>query len=93
MLLQDLLGPRERARHAARRRRQLELGAQQKQHLAPLDRHALRHAQNQLVAARRRNEGKRNAGVAAGRLDDQRARLELAGLFKRIDHRRRRCGL
>ena len=54
--------------------RQLELGAEQRQHLAPLDRHRLRHGQDQPVAARRGDEGERDAGVAGGRLDQRRRR-------------------
>ncbi len=40
----------------------------------------------QLVAARRADEGQGDAGVAAGRLQDDRVRLDLAGLLGGVDH-------
>ena len=49
--------------------RQHELGAEERQHLAALDRHGLRHDQDQPIAARGRDEGERDAGIAGGRLD------------------------
>jgi hypothetical protein len=52
------------------------LGAQDQQHLAPLQRHALGHDQDQLVALGGGHEGQRDAGVAAGRLDDHAAGLQ-----------------
>ena len=39
-----------RAAHALLRRGEFELGAEQQQHLAPFDRHAFRHDEDQLVA-------------------------------------------
>ncbi len=74
--------------HALRGGRENQFGAKQSQHLAAFDRHRFGHHQNQPIAARRRDEGERNAGVARRRLDqntapgrDQALRLE------RIDHR------
>ena len=46
--------------------------AEQRQHLAALDRHRLRHDQDQLVAARRGDERERDACIAGGRLDQRR---------------------
>ena len=50
--------------------RQDELGAEGLEQPAPLHAHALGHGHVQLVAARRADEGQADAGVAAGRLDD-----------------------
>ena len=67
---------------------QHQLGAEQLQHLAPLDRHRLRHHQDQPVAARRRDEGERDAGIARGRLDQRvDARADPAARLERVDHR------
>ena len=83
----DLLGGRHGARHAARRRREHDLGAQQRQHLAPLDRHAFRHGQDQAIAARRADERQRDPGVAGRGLDQRRARADPPLLFGREHHR------
>jgi hypothetical protein len=64
------------AGHALGGRREHDLGAEQRQHLAALDRHALRHGQDQAIAARGADEGQRDAGVAGGRLDQHGAGLE-----------------
>ena len=62
----------------------------QRQHLAPLDRHRFRHGEDQLVAARGRHEGKADAGVARGRLDQRRlARLDAAVILHVDDHAER----
>ena len=73
--------------------RQHQFGAEQRQHLAPLDRHRFRHDQDQLVAARRRHEGERDAGVARGRLDQHAlAGRDLARPPPARRSWRRRCG-
>src|SRR5450631_118276 len=80
-LLQELLGAGDRAGDALLARRELEPGAQEAQHLAPLDRHRIGHGADHLVAARGVHEGKAAAGMARGRLDDGAdARLDLARL-------------
>ena len=56
------------------------------QHLAPLDRHRFRHGQDQPVAARGADEGESDAGIARGRLDQDRARPEPALGLHRLDH-------
>jgi hypothetical protein len=85
-LAQELLGATDRALHALRARRQLELRAEEGEHLAPLHRHRLRHDQDQAVAAGGGDEGQRDAGIARGRLDQRAAGLESAGGFQRVDH-------
>ena len=87
-LLQQLLGAGDRAGDALLARRELEPGAQEAQHLAPLDRHRIGHGADHLVAARGGHEGKADAGIARGRLDDGAdAGLDLARLLGGIDHR------
>ncbi len=84
----DFVGFGDRALHALRGRGEDQLGAEQGQHLAAFGRHRFRHHQYQLVAAGRRHEGQRNAGVA-GRRFDQNAMpgRNLALRLERIDHR------
>ena len=68
--------------------REHQFGAEQRQHLAALDRHRFRHDQDELVAARRRDERQRDAGVAGGRLDQNSASgRDLALRLERVDHR------
>jgi len=50
----------DRAGHALGGRGEVDLGAQQQQHLAAFQRHAFRHGQDQPVAARGGDEGDRN---------------------------------
>ena len=83
-----LLGPADGALHALGARGQDQVRAEGGQHPAPLDAHGLGHGQGQLVAARRAHEGQRDAGVAAGRLDDLDAGLEHAALLGVPDHGR-----
>ena len=83
----QLFGPLDRARHALRAGRQHQLGAVSAQQRAPLLAHRLGHVEHELVAARRGDEGQGDARVAAGRLDDGHARLELAVALGGVDHR------
>ena len=85
--LDDLLGPGDGAAHALRRRGQLELGAEQQQHLAAFDRHAVRHRQDQPIALGGADKGERDPGIARGRLDQHGAGLDAAGGLGRLDHR------
>src|SRR5262249_48005891 len=85
-VLQDLVGFGEGAAYAFRGRRQHQLGAQYRQHLAPFDRHGLRHDENAAIAALSRHESEGDAGVAARRFDNDAAGLEFAGLLQRVDH-------
>jgi hypothetical protein len=84
---QDLLGPGDRALHPLLRRSQLQLRAEQLEHLAPLDRHALGHAQDQAVALGGGDEGQGDARVARGRLDQGGAGLQPALRLELLDHR------
>ena len=91
----DLLGLGDGARHALGALGEDQLGAEGAQHAAPLERHGLGHGQDERVAARRGHEGQRDAGVAAGRLDDghvARAGLEDARPARRPRSSPRRCG-
>ncbi len=57
------------ALHAFGPRRQDNLGAESQQDHAALQRHGLRHDQNQTVPARSRGKSNADPGVAAGRLN------------------------
>ena len=65
-LVAHFLGQVARAFHAARLRREHDLGAERAHRLAPLDRQVLGHDQHHAVAAHRRRHRERDAGVAAG---------------------------
>ena len=82
----QLLGLGDGALHALRAGREDELGAEEGQHLAALDRHGFRHDEDQAVAARGGHEGEGDAGIARGRLDQGAAGLEGAGRLQRVDH-------
>jgi len=87
-MLDQLLGLGDGALHAFRAFGQVQFGAQQLQHLAPLDRHGFGHGQDQAIALGRGDEGQRNAGVARSGLDQRAdARLDLARGLQRLDHR------
>jgi hypothetical protein len=60
----QFLGLGDRALHALRAFRQHQFGAEQRQHLAALDRHRLGHGEDQLVALGCGREGERDAGIA-----------------------------
>src|SRR6185369_6578897 len=85
----DLLRPGDRALHSLLARGQLELGAISEHQPAPLDAHAVGHDQDQAIALHRRDHREANAGIAAGRLDDRSAGLELAAALGVLDHRKR----
>ena len=53
---------------------------------AALNAHGVRHGEDQPVTFDCRNEGKADAGIAAGRLDDQCSRRNFSGFFRRFDH-------
>ena len=85
--LDQLLGALHGAAHALGALGQHQFGAEQPQHLAPLHRHRLRHDEDQAIAARRRDEGERDAGIARGRLDQRGdAGVDAAGFLQRVDH-------
>jgi hypothetical protein len=66
-----------------------DLRAEEAHQLAPLDAERLRHRQHAGIALGRADHGEADAGVAARRLDHRLARLQLAGLLARLDHRKR----
>ena len=84
----DLFGLRDSALHPQCALGQNQVRAESLEHLAALDRHRLRHGQRKPVAARRGDEGERDAGVAAGRLDQFDAGLEQTPLLGVPDHGR-----
>ncbi len=61
-------------------------GAVGQHQAAALDRHAVGHDQDDLVALDGRHHGQADAGVARGRLDDGAAGLERAGALGVFDH-------
>ena len=67
---------------------QHQLGAVGDQELAALEAHRLGHGQGERNSARGGDKGQRDAGIAAGRLDDLLAGPEQAALFGVPDHRR-----
>ncbi len=77
--LRQLFRSRDCSRHTARARRQFQFGAEVSKNLPALDRHRLRHDENEPVAARCRDESQTDARVARGRLDENGlARLDAA---------------
>ena len=85
-----LLGQVACVLHAARARREDELGAEGLHGLRALDRQVLRHDQHHAVAADRRRHRQRDAGVAARGLDQRVAGADVATLLGAADHRQRR---
>ena len=87
--LVQLVRLRDRALHAVLAGREHELRAVGRRELATLDRHRVGHREDELVALHRGDEREADAGVAARRLDERAARLQDAGLLRRLDHRER----
>ena len=77
----------DRTGHALGALRQHQLGAVGLHQHPPLDRHGLRHDDDDPIALCRGDGGKADARVAAGRLDDGRAGLELPARLRVGDHR------
>ena len=78
-----LLGRVARELHAALLRRQHEARRRTRHRLAPLHRQVLGHHQHHAIAAHRRHHRERDAGVAAGRLDQRVARLDVGRAARR----------
>jgi hypothetical protein len=66
---------------------QLDLGAEQRQHLAPLDRHAVRHGEDEVIALGGADKSEADAGIPRGGLDQHRRRLKAPVALRRLDHR------
>ena len=71
MVGRDLPGPRDRLVGATGGRREDDLGTVHPEDLRAFDGDVLRHHADQPVAAELRHHGQRDAGVAAGRLQDR----------------------
>ena len=76
-----------RPAHPLRGRRQHQFGAEQRKHLSALDRHRVRHDQNEPIAAGGGDKRQRDSGIARGRLDQHRVGADPARGLQRIDHR------
>jgi hypothetical protein len=63
-----------------------DLGAEQTEQHATLDRHRLGHGEDAAVTAGGGDEGEGDAGIAGGRLDDDTARLEATVALGGVDH-------
>ena len=85
-LLRKLICLRDRAGHTLCALGQNQLRAVGLEHIAALDGHGLGHGEDDAVAAGRRDSRQTDAGVAGGRLDDDRARLEQALCLCVVDH-------
>ena len=91
-ILDQLLGLGDGALHALLGRRQHDLGPERLEQPPPFQAHALGHGHDQLVAARGTGERQADAGVAAGRLDDDRVLVDLARRARPRRSSPRRCG-
>ncbi|MNC89143.1 hypothetical protein D3C83_50430 [compost metagenome] len=58
--------------------------------MAPFERQVLRHDQNHAISHQRRAHRERDSGIAAGRLDERVAGLDIAALLRPLDHGERR---
>ena len=76
----------DRAGHALCAVGEHQLSAVGLEHITALNAHCLGHGQDDAVAFGCRDSRKADAGVAAGRLDDGRARLERATFLGLCDH-------
>jgi hypothetical protein len=74
VLVRDLFGPFDGARHLSFRWRQYHLRTHQLEQCAPLERHALGHGQDASIALAAANQRQTHPGVAARRLDHHAAR-------------------
>ncbi len=81
------LGDVARRLHPAGLGRENDFGAERGHRLPPLQRQVLGHDENHLVPAQRGRHRERDAGVAAGRLDQSVAALDVSALLGLDDHR------
>ena len=89
VLFDQFLRPGDGTLHSLLARRQVERRSISQHQATPLDRHAVRHHQNQLVALDGRHHRQADASVAGGRLDDGGTRLQLPAGLGRFDHGQR----
>ena len=82
----DFFGLLNRALHAFRAFREDQIRTQRFQQLTALNTHGFRHSQRQLIAARRRNIGQGDTGIAAGGFNQLNARFQHATLFSIPNH-------
>ena len=83
--LRELDGLREHAAALLGRRRQHDLRAEEAQQFAALDAEALGHGDHEWIALLRAHHREPDAGIAAGRLDDGLARLQVAAPLGILD--------
>ena len=88
----QLVGPAHGAVGALRARREDDLGAEHLEHLAPLDRHVLRHQDLDRVALELGDGRQGDAGVARRRLEDRLARAAAGRPSRRPRSSPWRCG-
>src|SRR6202158_5692473 len=87
------LGRVARKLHAALFGREHELGAESRHRLPPFDTQMLGHHEHHAIAAHRCHHRERDAGIAAGGLDQGVARLDEAAALGAEHHRERRAVL
>ena len=85
--LRQRFGLGDGAFHPLGARRQNELRAEHRQQGAAFERHRFGHGENDFVALGRGDERERNAGVTAGRLDDDGVFRQDAALLGVFNHR------
>ena len=86
MLVRERLGPPDGAIRALAAGRQDELSAVGSEQQASLLAHRVGHGERELVSPGGADKGERDAGVAAGRFEDDRVGLDLARLLGGVDH-------
>src|SRR5262249_25086891 len=87
IFFEDFFGLGDGAAHAFLSRGQQHRRSKRFEQPAAFETHAFRHGGDELVAAGRTGEGQGDAGVAAGRLDDDGVLIDFAVTFGGIDHR------
>ncbi len=85
-LVDEFEGTLDRALHALFARGQIKGRAVSQHQAAAFEAHALGHDQHELIALDRRDHRQADAGIARSRLDDRAAGLQMAVLFRCLDH-------
>jgi len=86
-VLGDLFGLFHRAAHTLRAFGENKFRPKNFQKLAPFHAHRFRHGQDEFIAARRCDKGKRDPGISACGLHNKAAGSQLAAFFSGFDHR------